>query len=111
MLEISQPDLMTALTYLMTAGAGVGASLVMSFIEKLFDPISPLTARQKFYTSMGLSFACPMVVYLLVIALGWQALTLPGVLAELGVGFAVSQTVHFEAKQAAIPAAQEGGND
>lgn len=96
---ISTQDLQTLFTYLMTAGAGVGASVVMSFIEKLADPIRPLTSRQKFYISMGLSFLCPLIIYALTIALAWQSFSWPFLIAELGVGFAVSQTVHFEAKQ------------
>jgi hypothetical protein len=94
-------DLSDILVYL-AGGVGSGALLfiLIQLAEKLYR--KPLPANMAFYGAMFGAFAIPLVAYGLLVAGSFTHFSWVGLIGEFGVGYAVSQTIHWQAPADAI---------
>lgn len=94
-------DMGDVLTYL-AGGAGSGALvfILVQLAEKLYN--KKLPANVKFYGSMFLAFAVPLAAYGLLVANGMTQFSWMGVVGEFGVGYGVSQLIHWQAPEDTI---------
>jgi hypothetical protein len=89
------------LTYLAGgAGSGVAVFAIIQFAEKLYrKPLPPTVA---FYGAIFLSFAFPLAAYGLLVYTGTTQFSWLGVAGEFGIGYTLSQAIHWHAPDDAI---------
>jgi hypothetical protein len=89
-------DFRDLLTYL-AGGVGSGALvfILVQLAEKLYR--KPLPPSVAFYGAMFLAFAVPLAAYGVLVATGTTPFTWMGLIAEFGIGYTVSQAIHWHA--------------
>lgn len=96
-----EESLESLLTYLAGAvGTGALVFIIIQLAEKLYR--KPLPPNVAFYGAMVLAFLIPLAAYGALVATGKMPFTWMGLIAEVGVGYMVSQAIHWHAPEDAI---------